>query len=337
MKKILLLSLLIIPSHFVSAQAAIYGGYINVEHVGDWFGLSVRAGIHLYVEEVSTELDVLEIFWGDGSSSEINLVQDIEVIDGLYYLRYVANHTYSAAGSYNIFTTLCCTPLDINNIEPFAQPITLYTVYSFLNPQFQGTNSTALVLGILYDTGFSGQAFHYNINAFDPDGDSLRYDLSPALFESLNYTNPGEADMLSDEQLTIDPVTGSIYWEQPETPNRKYMLPLKIITYRSGIPIDTTRLFTTLKIIDMLNESEEVHPLEQLRLFPNPSIGTFHLVGIPFPASGLLYNQQGQLVKQWQFNQAKEVLSVEFPSGNYWLKVVNNNSVKILPITLKRS
>jgi hypothetical protein len=80
----------------------------------------------------------------------------------------------------------------INVTNPASTPFLLYLEYDFPNPQFQGSNATPSLLQPLSDIAIIGQDYTFNSNAYDPDGDSLAYEIEPSFLEEgpKLYPNP---------------------------------------------------------------------------------------------------------------------------------------------------
>src|SRR5690606_33294056 len=84
----------------------------------------------------------------------------------------------------------------------------------------------------------------HNPGAYDPDGDSLSYELIVPLqaegSQVPNYTFPqsifGSSGLSS---LSIDSLEGTITWTLPEI-GGEYNIAFMVISWRNGMPIDTT-------------------------------------------------------------------------------------------------
>ncbi|MEM9990382.1 MAG: gliding motility-associated C-terminal domain-containing protein [Bacteroidota bacterium] len=226
-------------------------GEIRVEQIGDCNALTIRATIVTYTRasSVQADRDTLELLWGDGTSTRIgrsNGVGNEGEFIGNDFKRnlYIAEHTYPGRSTYVLSMT------DPNRIEGIVNipnsvniAFHLSTTYTFLNPQFQGCNSTPELLQPPVDRGCVGFPFIHNPNAYDPDGDSLSYQLIEPLqavnTDVPNYIFPDRVAPGPNNNLTIDEVTGDIVWDAPQLQG-EYNLAMIIVEWRNGIPIDTT-------------------------------------------------------------------------------------------------
>ena len=250
------LALLLIPFSLWGTHNR--AGEIRIEQIGNCADLTVRATVITYTKAsaVAADRDSLEISWGDGTKQWIYRVNgpigtggwpNGEILpNDVKRNLYVANHTYPARATYRI------SMLDPNRIDnilnvnfPNSVGVTFYieTVYTFLNPQFQGCNSTPALLQPPIDYGCVGRPFVHNPNAFDPDGDSLSYHLiTPLQSAGLpvpKYLFPTQIGSGGQNNLSLDPVTGDLVWQNPLVAG-EYNIALIIVSYRNGVPLDTT-------------------------------------------------------------------------------------------------
>lgn len=251
-------------------------GEIRIEQVGNCADLTVRATVITYTKAsaVAADRDSLEVYWGDGTKQWIYRVNgpignggwpNGEILpNDVKRNLYVANHTYPARATYRI------SMLDPNRIDnilnvnfPNSVGVTFFieTVYTFLNPQFQGCNSTPALLQPPIDYGCVGRPFVHNPNAFDPDGDSLSYHLiTPLQSAGLpvpKYLFPTQIGSGGQNNLTLNPVTGDLVWQNPLVAG-EYNIALIIVSYRNGVPLDTTIRDMQVLVSDCTNNPPTV-------------------------------------------------------------------------------
>jgi gliding motility-associated-like protein len=103
-----------------------------------------------------------------------------------------------------------------------------------VNPSI-GNNNTPVLLNPPYDKAAVGYRFIHNPGAFDPDGDSLSYNLTVCTREDgkpiENYTLP-----LASNSLYVDPLTGDLIWDTPVSVG-KYNVAMEINEWRFGLKI----------------------------------------------------------------------------------------------------
>ncbi len=230
-------------------------GEISVEQVGDCVtSLTVKATITTYTKasSVQADRDTLTICWGDGQCERVarsngtgTPPQGIVIENDTKYNIYVAFHTYPARSTYVISMTDPLRNAGILNVNfPNSDQIKFHlaTTYTFPNPQFQGCNNTPRLLQPPVDIGCVGRPFRHNPNAFDEDGDSLSFHFTVPrqdVRENVpNYRFPNEINPGPGNILTINERTGDILWQSPARAG-EYNLAIIIVSYRSGIPLDT--------------------------------------------------------------------------------------------------
>lgn len=224
-------------------------GEITVERV-DCSGLTFRITITVYTDtgsEVRFGEGLLD--FGDGSDPfalpiiENNLIATVLAdgsivtvpadIDNLGDQVAVASlsieHTYSSAGRFNIGYIEPNRNEGVLNIDNSVNTTFFVETQINIDP-FLGCNNTPILLIPPIDRGCTSAAFFHNPGAFDPDGDSIAFELVVPKkeldvvvdgYEPLNdrsfYENFGEGNETRDGEPTffIDPITGEIEWNAP--------------------------------------------------------------------------------------------------------------------------
>ncbi len=248
MKLVTIFSLLILICFSVESYATHNrAGEITYEQIDE---LTIRATITTYTKTSSSaaDRDSIEIFWGDGTNEWVlrsngqgdPLPNDIKVN------RYIAEHTYPGRGTYTISMTdpnRVASILNVNFPNSVNVPFYLETTFTLLNPLFQGRNNSVTLLQPPIDFSCVGQVFVHNPNAFDADGDSLAYEFTIPRFERdqavPEYLFPNEISPGENNQISLDPVTGTFTWDAPQRPG-EYNIAFKIKEFRSGVLINST-------------------------------------------------------------------------------------------------
>jgi hypothetical protein len=338
LKKYLYSLLLLCLSFNIHAQSSFVGGYLKAELIGDVLeSLTIRVTATVYSTSNDPE-QTISVFWGDGLSEEVELTSGIALgEDGLYILQFWAHHTYPARNTYGIAAQTCCLNEDIINISnPASTPFLLYLEYDFPNPQFQGSNGTPSLLQPLSDIAIIGQDYTFNSNAYDPDGDSLAYEIEPSFLEPYGYIAPNELDTGGENIFVVDPITGDLSWNYPEIESRKYIIPYLITAYRDGLPVSKTFALLQLEIMGTnpttLNELEEGP-----ELYPNPISRGWVMVKWPDNEGYeyVLYNSVGERLLQGNATSQFLPLNISYPNGMYWLKVNNEKKSWSLPLIIQ--
>ena len=212
-----------------SLTSDVYGthnraGEITYEQIGE---LTIRVTITTYTKTSSLQADrdTLDIFWGDGTSSKLGRVNGFGDVlpNDIKRNFYVGEHTYPGRATYHISTTdpnRIAGILNVNAPNSIKIPFHIETTFTFLNSQFQGPNNSAILLQPPIDFACVGQRYIHNPNAFDPDGDSLSYELIVPLEDVNqpvpNYRFPDQIMAGSNNILTLDERTGDLVWNAPQ-------------------------------------------------------------------------------------------------------------------------
>lgn len=249
---ILLLSLLCNATLLATHNRA---GEITYRQIG---ALTIEVKITTYTKwsPPSNQADRpdLTIDWGDGTSSVLQRTNGIPVsgIPSGEFIHpdikrneYVATHTYpgpSPGGKPYIISmgdpNRNDNILNVNNgnsvnIEFYLQSeVFLFPVSIF------GFNSSPILLEPPIDFGVVGQVFQHNPNGYDPDGDSVAYELIVPM-SSANTPVPGYLPVSAiapgaNNQYTLDERTGLFTWTSPQQAGL-YNIAILVKSYRNGL------------------------------------------------------------------------------------------------------
>ena len=206
--------------------------------------LTFDATITLYTKtsSIAADRDSVEIFWGDGTS------QFLVRANGWGYPQpndvkisyYIGTHTYPARGTYTmsmVDPNRIAGILNVNFPDSESVPFYLETTFTILNSQFQGQNNSAVLLQPPIDIGCVGQIFRHNPNVFDPDGDSISYELIIPL-QAKNtivpdYKYPQSIGSGPANNFTFSNITGDLIWNSPQIPG-DYNVAFRVKEFRNG-------------------------------------------------------------------------------------------------------
>ena len=287
--RVLLFSLLVIATSTSVFATHNRAGEIRVEQLS---GLSIRATVVTYTafqgNSNDADRDSVLVEWGDGTQEWI-IRSNGPIVDGfpngeqlgdnIKVNIYTTTHTYSGRGQYIIGMQ---DPNRVDNIRNInnggSTEVRFYirTVFTFLDANFQGPNSTPELLQPPIDNGCVGQRFTHNPNAFDPDGDSLVYRLGvPLQAEGIpvpNYQSPSEFGGVGGPSFfTLNEVTGTLTWDSPRREG-DYNAVILIISFRNGQPIDTTTRDMQISIKTCDNEPPVVVVANEFCLITGESL-----------------------------------------------------------------
>jgi gliding motility-associated-like protein len=268
-------------------------GDISVEQIGP---LTVRATITTYTKATSraADRDSLTLDWGDGTKLTISRSNGPnkkgEVIgNDTRKNLYIATHTYPGRATYKLSMTDPNRNGGVLNVNPPGSDnvaFHLTTTYSFLNPQFQGNNSTPILLQPPIDFATVGQVFIHNPNAYDVDGDSLSYKLAVP-FQDVNtpvpnYSYPDQIKPGPKNQFSMNPVTGDVVWNTPQVPG-EYNVAFIIVEYRRGVAIDTVLRDMQIYVRDYKNTPPIIKTVDEMCVIAGQLVD-FRVVGTDLDA-----------------------------------------------------
>jgi gliding motility-associated-like protein len=261
-------SLLFVVLFFSTTAFATHNraGDISIRQTGP---LTVEATVTTYTKASSNaaDRDSIEISWGDGKVFKIvriNGTQKGGVGQGEFLGNdikkniYISTHTYPGLAPFYVISVK--DPNRNGGILNVAGgtasesiPFYVSTTYSFLSQQFQGFNSTPILLQPPIDFGCVGQVFTFNPNAYDVDGDSLAYAFTiPKQEKGINvpdYRFPNEIVKGTNNNISLDARSGTFIWNSPQKAG-EYNVAFLIIEYRNGIAIDTVVRDMQIRIED---------------------------------------------------------------------------------------
>ena len=129
---------------------------------------------------------------------------------------------------------------------------------------------------------------NYNPGAYDPDGDSLSYELTVCTREDgkpiENYSLPPATN-----SFNINPVTGDLIWDTPRDTG-KYNVAMNISEWRYGKKIGVVERDMQIEVYDTRNKPPVIGPLKNLCVQvgdevdiytppPPPPLGSAHRSG----------------------------------------------------------
>ncbi len=224
--------------------------------------------------------DSLTVFWGDTQTSNLARANGIDVDgngvpegeslgNGIKKNIYQAFHVYPGfAPFYVISMTDPNRNEGVINIGSSVEvPFYLEDTLFIPNPQFFGFNSSPVLELPPLDFAELGQPFIHNPTAYDPDGDSLHFELIiPLQAQGMvvpNYRFPNEVSPGPNNNISLDAVTGEFIWDSPQEVG-EYNIAFLITEYRNGQKMGTMIRDMQVFVKDTGNTPPEIDPLNQL-------------------------------------------------------------------------
>ena len=203
----------------------------------------------------------LEVQWGDGSSSLVDRIEKTQLPN--YYQRniYKGVHTYPGPGTYEILMEDPNRNEGVLNIPGSVNvPFAIKTILQ-INPA-EGNNNTPILLNPPIDKAAVGEIFIHNPAAFDPDGDSLSYQLTVCL-GSNGEPIPGYTLPPASHDFYVNAVTGDLVWNTPTVPG-KYNVAMLIEEWRNGVKIGKIVRDMQIEVYETQNHAPTIDSIPDL-------------------------------------------------------------------------
>jgi len=242
-----LLTILLAPCHWAGATHIRSADIIVRPDCND--PRLVRVTVRAYLNTASnTRFGTnSRIYFGDGFDFIIPVTEAVvrpELGRNIAVAEITREHRYSQFGTYTV--TYIERDRSSNIVNIFDSADTPYVTFvKFTITQGQRCNNLPVLTVPPLDKACNKVAFLHNPGAFDPDGDSLSYQLSiPAagLTQLAVYTSPvdqrlytshstGNEDGTGPPTFGIDPITGLLTWDAPGLVG-EYNVAFKVIEWR---------------------------------------------------------------------------------------------------------
>lgn len=245
MRSALPLLILLVCSTFKAGATHNRAGEITYRHLT---GSTYEITITTYTKStVVADRPYLSIMWGDqGLENTVDSLPRIngplnpggqhigELLDGDIRLNlYRGTHTYPGPGIYNLVVEDPNRNAGVLNIPGSVDVPFCISSLLIIDAQ-AGHNDSPILLAPAVENACINQVWEHNPGAFDPDGDSLTYDLIPcAGFECLpiqNFVQPNEVEGAGGD-FVVDPLTGTVTWDVPGLAG-EYNMALRIREWR---------------------------------------------------------------------------------------------------------
>ena len=191
-------------------------------------------------------VDFATLDFGDKTNQTVALAKPLEIVEpGVAKGTYIFEHQYKLIGNYNIgYTEYNRVDGVLNMSNSVNTPLFIETMIS-IQP-FLGINDSPILTIPPIDNANSGELYTYNTGAYDPNGDSLSFEIIPTKQgvgkEVDLYTSPddpkfkGTAIAGGPSTFKIDSKTGDITWDTPGQIGI-YNIAIRVTEYRAGIKI----------------------------------------------------------------------------------------------------
>lgn len=304
-----LLAFLFILWSFSASATHNRAGEITYEWMG---GYTYRFTIRICTNEGSNIADrpELEIWYGDGERDTVprvseTMVPPIGSFSGSDNI-YIATHTYDGPFTYYIQVLDPNRNQGILNISnsvnvPFCLRTTL-VISPFFGLNY-GNSSCVPEKFPCPEIGCVGGRYCFNSAAYDPNGDSLAYELVPCMGDNGNdngcsplpfgavYSYP---NVIGGGTISIDPVTGTFCWDNPQIQG-EYNIAILIKEYKNGMFVGSVLRDIQITILGICNnDPPQLTPIADTCVVAGSSISFSLTATDPNSGDVVTLNEYGQ-------------------------------------------
>ena len=207
----------------------------------------------------------LNVQWGDNTVSVAPRVSAINLPDFYRKNTYIIRHTFPGPGVYEIVMQDPNRNLGVLNIPGSVNVVFAVKTTMIVNPQL-GTNNTPILLNNPIDKAALGKIFIHNPAAYDPDGDSLSYEITTCLKEKgepiSNYSLPRASNPLHPVPY-VNAITGDLIWDAPMDTGI-FNFAMNIEEWRKGVKIGNIVRDMQVEVYNTKNNPPVNQPLTNI-------------------------------------------------------------------------
>lgn len=206
--------------------------------------LRIRVQLTTFTDYTQTSFDspTATIFFGPGQGVTVNRSSRTTFPEGYNKNIYVADYVFPAAGTYTLSYSEQNRQTGLINIADSQEQAFCILTQVVVDPLGLSNLQSAQFLTIPIHSIMAGETVKHHLGAYDPEGDSLRFELVSSLrdIDKKVVENAGLAQFIQ-----VNAWTGEITYTQPEITGF-YAFAIKITEYRNKKPIGfVTREFMT--------------------------------------------------------------------------------------------
>lgn len=210
-----------------------------------------------------------QIYFGDGDFQRIPLTRSTPRPDlgqNVNVASFITTHTYATPGNYTVTYVEHDRSKNIVNIAN-SEDVAYASYVSFIAEPGTTCNRFPVLPVAPLDRGCSGVTFYHSAGAYDPEGDSLSYEMTiPESFinTSAFYTSPADNKFYTDfahgnetkngiPSISIDSA-GTVTWNAPGAIG-EYNIAFKIIEWRQDpVTHEYQKISTTIRDMQIIIE-----------------------------------------------------------------------------------
>ncbi len=245
-----------------------------------------RITVKTIAEDNAADRDTIRVRWGDGSPDDILPRVNGPIVAGARkgepvgfgFKRniYIGTHTYPGAPPppRNYYVVSFYDPARVNNVVNINNGLSVDVPF-FIEDTIRfpadlasiGFNNSPVFFQDPFDYGTVNEIFTHSLNPFDPDGDSMTFDITQPLqvfgTPVPNWRNPQNVPTPNDPNnvFSLNRQTGEIVWTTPQRVGL-YNVGILIREYRRGILMGTILRDFHIIISNDTNRPPEVSELK---------------------------------------------------------------------------
>jgi len=224
-----LISILMISFQSLFATHNRAGEIIYKRLLGDKFEITIITFTE--INNNNADRDTLELFFGDGFSRKVARTTIQSGYNGFPNIQrntYKTTYTYSGPGNY---TLSMLDPNRNGGIVNIPNSIERkFYIESFLKITLGESNNSAILINDPIAFACNLIPFYYNPGAYDPDGDSLVFEMVPSRAD-FGLPIPDYKFPAASKEFSIDANTGILTWNTPVAAG-EYNVAILISEYR---------------------------------------------------------------------------------------------------------
>jgi hypothetical protein len=331
MKKIYVLFLFSVLSINTFATHVIAGEITYTHLTGYTFKITVN--IYANSDPLTTQADRCDVivYFGDGDSaiaprvngpSSFCTTADGETIaTNLKKNSYETTHTYPGYGLYTIRMEDPNREAEICNISNSVDQA--FHIESTIYPNITTNNSAGFtVIPVFY--AFVGEPYTQNVTAYDPDGDSLTYEL----VSCMGADGQSNAGYTIPPGFAINSTSGETTWNTP-TMICKYNFAVKVKKWRNGYMIGYVIRDFQIRCLAPTSIDKISNYNNKILLYPNPVSDKIFIskLNSEFKNTLFIYDVTGRLIKSVLLSGiSPEVDVAELRNGFYNYEILSDKT-----------
>ncbi|TAE83930.1 MAG: hypothetical protein EAY81_08135, partial [Bacteroidetes bacterium] len=199
-------------SCFLTASASHYrAGEITYEQLN---GRLFKIKITTYSDPSSfadPSTQSINVAFGDGLEEQITRTSRTIIRGEIVQNTYITNHLYNSDGIFKVSFLDNYRVIDIININNGNTDRFPFIIYAMIKINASlSANSSPILTKPPIDDGCTFKRFFHNPSAYDPDGDSLTFELTPPA-GTLNYIDP-----VAPNGFKLGLNNGQLIWDAPQ-------------------------------------------------------------------------------------------------------------------------